>query len=90
MSRPNVYKCMIGMMDMSYKETAAYLEQNKLHVGDISDLCRAVRGFGGPKYDKIRAALIDAFAMWLAETKKDGASIELRTFANQMKPFITI
>lgn len=90
-SRPNVYKGMIGMMDMTYKEATVYLETKRLYVGDVSEICRAVRGFRSPKYDMIRAALIDAFTMWLKETRQDGGeTVELHTFANQMKPFITI
>ena len=88
--RPNVYKSMMGLMDMTYKEIGAFLEERRLYVGDVSEICRAVRGFSGPKYDHIRAALILAFTAWVGEMKADGASRELRTFANQMKAFTTI
>ena len=88
--RPNVYKCMMGLMDMTYKEIAAYLGSRELYVGDVSEICRAVRGFSGTKYDMIRAAIIKAFSIWLGEVSKGGTPRELRTFANQMRPFITI
>ena len=89
-SRPNVYKCMMGLMDMTYKEMASYLERNGLFRGDVSEICRAVRGLSGPKHDLIRSAVIKAFTIWLKESTEETVPLELRTFANQMKPFITI
>ena len=88
--RPNVYKCMMGLMDMTYKEIGGYLSDKRLYVGDVSEVCRAVRGFSGPKYDHIRSALILAFTMWLKDVGERGVPRELRTFANQMRPFITL
>ena len=67
MRQPNIYKGIMGVMDMTYKEMSDKISSYGFYAGDVSEVCRAVRGYSGPKYDKIRRYLIISFTEWLAE-----------------------
>lgn len=83
MRRPNVYKGIIGVMDLTYKELSSEMSRGGFDPGDISEICRAVRGYSGPKYDRIRRCLLASFCEWLAELESSGA-------ADELKPYVKI
>ena len=85
--RPNVCKCMLGLMDMSYKELSDEFSNRGLVRADVTEICRAVRGFSGPKNEQIRQALTVLFGLWLRGT--DEVPLEMRTFADSMARFGT-
>ena len=61
MKGPNVYKGIIGFMDVTYAELSELIG-----VADRAEVCRAVRGFPGARYDAIRAKIAAAFFVWCA------------------------
>ena len=83
--RPNVYKCMVGLMDISYKELAVELSNRGFIDADVSEICRAVRGFSGTKHEQIRQALAVLFGLWLKGI--DEMPVEVKAFADSMAPF---
>ena len=80
---PNVYKGMMGLMDLTYKEISGKIGKQGTYVGDISEICRAVRGFPGPKYDKIRRHFITIFVSWLKELDEEGQ-------CEKLKPYVSV
>lgn len=80
MKRPNVYKGIMGVMDLTYKELSVILSDESFNAGDISEICRAVRGYSGPKYDKIRKRLVKTFSDWVAKLDEDGEAEGLRPY----------
>ena len=85
MNSPNVYKGMMGLMDLTYKEVSSRIGKEGLYVGDTSEVCRAVRGFPGPKYDKIRRHFLAIFVSWLRELEKEGQSEKLKPYVSVSK-----
>jgi len=69
---PNPYKCIMGVMDVTYTELSNLLTSDGFFIGDISELCRAVRGYDAPKYDEIRRRIILLFRHWLSGLEKEG------------------
>ena len=79
-NKSNPYKGMIGVMDVTYSELAEHMR--RMHLGEVrsEDLCRAVRGHVGRKYDNIRERIARLFLIWLTskETRSDAAARVIR------------
>lgn len=67
--RPNIYKGMLGLMDLSYKEFADVVDKHIPGGADASEICRAVRGKDFPKYDLIRRLIVEEFLLWISSVK---------------------
>lgn len=80
--KPNVYKGIIGMMDVTYREASERISTTGVFVGDISELCRAVRGYKGAKYDRLRRGLVRVFSEWLVELENSGDAEKLKQYVN--------
>lgn len=80
LNRPNLYKGIVGIMDITYKEMSEKLSRRGLEVADVSEICRAARGYPGPKYDKIRRRMIAVFMEWCAELAANGSADDLREY----------
>ena len=83
MKKPNLYKGIMGVMDLTYKEVSEKIAASGLYAGDVSEICRAVRGCEGPKYDKIRRCLVICFADWVAKLESEGR-------ADALKPYLKV
>ena len=83
LKKPNLYKGIMGVMDLTYKEISERIDSAGLYTGDVSEICRAVRGCEGPKYDKIRRCLVICFADWVAQLDSEGR-------AEALKPFLKV
>ena len=67
--KPNIYKGMLGLMDLGYKEFADIVELRFPGVANASEICRAVRGKDSPKYELIRRLIIEEFLLWIGSVK---------------------
>ncbi|MBQ9544092.1 MAG: hypothetical protein IJV00_03065 [Clostridia bacterium] len=67
MNTPNLYKGIMGVMDLTYKDASVLLEDRGIKVNDLTELCRAVRGYSGPRYSRMRRCLLAIFAEWFGE-----------------------
>lgn len=67
--RPNIYKGMLGLMDMGYKEFAEIVAPRYSNDVNASEICRAVRGKDGARYDLIRRILTEEFILWIGSLK---------------------
>lgn len=87
----------MGIMDVTYKELTDMLSDESFSCGDISEVCRAVRGYSGKKYDRIRRRLMKAFSDWLADLEREGMADSIRPYirmkniaAMNAKPYVRL
>ena len=82
--RPNFYKGIMGLMDMSYKDLCCRLPAYgiKSDVCEPSELCRATRGFKAPRYDRIRRAIVRMFIDWTDELDMRGEAVMIKHVLN--------
>ena len=75
LNTPNLYKGILGVMDLTYKDASVLLEDRGVKVRDLTELCRAVRGYQGPRYSRMRRCLLAIFADWFGELAESSQMI---------------